>query len=237
MGIRQQTLQPVLTLTLGAIETTPLEMATVASTIASGGVRHWPSFVSRVLAPDGSVLFDAGTDPGQRVLPADVAACETDLLRGVITGGTGTNARLADNRPVAGKTGTTDGRSDANFLGFTPQLAAFVWHGNANGRVPGAGFGGDVPARIFKRFMDEALAGAPVMQFPDPGPVCARPPTQAPVIDEPPTQAPTPPPAPTPRPAPTPAPTTPRPTPPPTTPPTVPPTTPPTTSPASNNDH
>jgi membrane peptidoglycan carboxypeptidase len=238
MGIRQQTLQSVLTLTLGAIETTPLEIATVASTIASGGVRHWPSFVSRVLAPDGAVLYDAGTDPGVRVLTADVTACETDLLRGVITGGTGTNARLADNRPVAGKTGTTDGRSDANFLGFTPQLAVFVWHGNANGRVPGAGFGGDVPARIFKRFMDEALAGAPVLQFPDPGPICARPATRAPVIDQPPTQAPPPPaPAPAPRATPAPAPTTPRPTTPPTAPPTVPPTTPATTSPASTNDH
>ena len=233
MGIRQQTLQPVLTLTLGAIETTPLEMATVASTIANGGVRHWPSFVSKVLAANGDVVFDAGTDPGQRVLSADVTACETDLLRGVVTGGTGTNARLADNRPVAGKTGTTDGRSDANFLGFTPQLAAFVWHGNANGRVPGAGFGGDVPARIFKRFMDEALAGAPVLPFPDPGPVCARPATRAPVIDEP---EPAPAPAPVPRAAPTPAPTTPKPTSPPTTPPTVPPTVPPTTSPPTN-DH
>jgi penicillin-binding protein 1A len=233
MGIRQATLQPVLTLTLGAIETTPLEMATVASTIASGGVRHWPSFVSKVTSPDGKVVYDAGTDPGQRVLPAEVAACEIDLLRGVVTGGTGTNARLANNRPVAGKTGTTDGRSDANFLGFTPQLAAFVWHGNASGRVPGAGFGGDVPARIFKRFMDEALAGAPVLQFPDPGPVCARPPTRVPVVEAP-SEPPAPPPAP--RVTPTPPPTAPRPTSPPTTPPTVPPTVPPTTSPPSSTD-
>jgi len=236
MGIRQQTLAPVLTLTLGAIETTPLEMATVASTIASGGVRHWPSFVSKVVGPDGKVLYDASSDPGQRVLSSDVTACETDILRGVVTGGTGTNARLADGRPVAGKTGTTDGQSDANFLGFTPQLAAFVWHGNADARVPGAGFGGDVPARIFKQFMDEALANAPVLQFPDPGPVCTRAPTQ-PVIDE--SPAPTPPPAApqAPKAPSAPAPTTPKPTTPPTvpptTPPTVPPTVPPTTSPAS----
>src|SRR5262249_60768418 len=87
MGIRQQTLQPVLTLTLGAIETTPLEMATVASTIASGGVRHWPSFVSKVLAADGDVLYDAGIDPGQRGRSPDIAPCETDMLRGVVTGG------------------------------------------------------------------------------------------------------------------------------------------------------
>jgi membrane peptidoglycan carboxypeptidase len=208
-------------------------MATVASTIASGGTRHWPAFVSRVLASDGAVLYDAGADPGERVLTPDVAACETDLLRGVITGGTGTNARLADNRPVAGKTGTTDGRSDANFLGFTPQLAAFVWHGNAAGRVPGAGFGGDVPARIFKRFMDTALAGTPVAQFPDPGPVCARPPTRVPVIIDPtPDDAPRPAPAPRATPAPTLKPT-PTPT---TTPPTVPPTVPPTSPPSNTNN-
>jgi penicillin-binding protein 1A len=236
MGIRQQTLQPILTLTLGAIETTPLEMTTVASTIASGGVRHGPSFVSRVIGPDGAVLYDASSDPGERVLSPEVAACETDLLRGVVTGGTGTNARLADNRPVAGKTGTTDGRSDANFLGFTPQLAAFVWHGNATARVPGAGFGGDVPARIFKRFMDNALAGAPILQFPDPGPVCTRPPTRVPVItgpepDDAPPRAAAPPQA---TPGPTaPRPTAPRPSPP-TTRPSIPPTTPPSTSPASN---
>jgi penicillin-binding protein 1A len=237
MGIRQQTLQPVLTLTLGAIETTPVEMATVASTIASGGVHHTPRFVSRVLGPDGAVLYDASTDAGDRVLSPEVAACATDLLRGVVTGGTGTNARLADNRPVAGKTGTTDGRSDANFLGFTPQLATFIWHGNATARVPGAGFGGDVPARIFKRFMDAALAGAPIAQFPDPGPVCARPPTRAPVVVEPaPSVAPEPAPAPAPAPAPR---ATPAPAPTPTTrptPATTPPTVPPTTSPPPNQD-
>ena len=242
MGIKQQTLQPVLTLTLGAIETTPLEMATVASTIASGGVRRGPNFVSRVLDANGTVVFDASNDPGERVLSPDVAACETDLLRGVVTGGTGTNARLADNRPVAGKTGTTDGRSDANFLGFTPQLAAFVWHGNATARVPGAGFGGDVPARIFKRFMDNALAGAPIVPFPDPGPVCARPPTRAPVVVGPAPGAAAQPATPAPRATPTPTtPATPKPTPPPTTPPTAPPATQPTTpttsaSPASNQN-
>ena len=76
------------------------------------------------------------------------------------------------NRDAAGKTGTTDSRADANFLGITPQLVAFVWHGHALARIPGAGFGGQIPARIWKRFMDEALYGQPALPLPDPGPVC-----------------------------------------------------------------
>jgi membrane peptidoglycan carboxypeptidase len=153
-------------------------MATVAATLASGGVRHWPNFVQRITDDRARVVYDGSSDPAERVLAPDVVACETDILHDVVQRGTGTNAQLADNRPVAGKTGTTDGKSDANFLGFTPDLAAFVWYGNPKSRVPGAGFGGEVPARIFKAFMDSALAGTEPSLFPDPGPVCARPPTQ-----------------------------------------------------------
>jgi membrane peptidoglycan carboxypeptidase len=204
MGIQQQTLQPVLTLTLGAIETTPLEMATVAATLASGGVRHWPNFVERITDRHGNVIYEAGNSPGERVLPADVVACTTDILQEVVQRGTGTNARLAGGRPVAGKTGTTDGRSDANFLGFSPGLAAFVWYGNPTARVPGAGFGGDVPARVFKAFMDVALEGQPMTRFPPAGPVCARPPAPRPI----PGLSPPPPPPPPPEPAPTPRPPT-----------------------------
>jgi penicillin-binding protein 1A len=174
MGITQNTLKPILTLTLGTVETTPLEMATVAATIANEGVHHDPTFVSRIVAPDGEVVFDAADVPGKQAIQKDAANCETDLLRGVITGGTGTNASLG-GRPVAGKTGTTDNKADANFLGFTPQLATFIWHGSIVGRVPGAGFGGGIPAGIFRRFMTAALAGQPQVQFPAPGSFCSRP--------------------------------------------------------------
>jgi membrane peptidoglycan carboxypeptidase len=173
MGITQQTLQPILTLTLGTIESTPLEMATVTSTIANGGMHHDPVFVSKIVGPDGTVVFDDQSLQGEQAISADTAACEIDMLKGVITGGTGTAARLA-NHVAFGKTGTTDGKADANFLGATPQLAAFIWHGNATARVPGAGFGGQVPARIFKAFMDAALVGEPKMSFPPPGPYCDR---------------------------------------------------------------
>ena len=174
MGITQDTLKPVLTLTLGAIESTATEMATVAATLANGGLHRPPIFVSKIVGPDGEVVFDATRDvTPTRAISADSAACALDMMKGVITGGTGTAARL-NGRESAGKTGTTDNRADANFLQVTPTLVDFVWHGNATARVPGAGFGGQIPPRISKRYMDAALAGVPAQPFPAPGPACAR---------------------------------------------------------------
>ena len=174
MGITQDTLRPILTLTLGTIESTALEMATVAATIASSGMHHSPVFVSKIIGPDGEIVFDSADLVGERAVSEEAANCAMDMLRGVVTGGTGTAARLAGHTNW-GKTGTTDNKGDANFIGATPQLAAFVWHGHPLDRRPGAGFGGGVPARIFKRFMDAALAGQPDVGLPAPGPFCARP--------------------------------------------------------------
>lgn len=174
LGITQRSLAPVSTLTMGTIEATPLEMATVAATLANDGVRHDPQLVAKVTGPDGQVLFDATKLTGQAVVEPAVTRCVAATLRTVVDEGTGTAARL--DRPVAGKTGTTDREGDATFLGFTPQLAAFVWYGNPTVVEPGAGFGGEVPARTFKAFMGPALDGTPVTpEWPgDGGEVCQR---------------------------------------------------------------
>ena len=158
LGILQgNKLLPILTLTLGTIEATPLEMATVASSVANLGVHHDPYFIDKIVGPDGVVLYQEA-HPGTRVMDADAAACEVDILRGVVTGGTGTGAAVPGWQ-VAGKTGTTDRRADAWFLGFTPTLATVVWHGSPTAAVPGAGFGGQIPASIFRRYMTAQLSG------------------------------------------------------------------------------
>ncbi len=162
-----------LSITLGTREATPLEMATVTSTLAASGVRHDPVFVTKITAPDGKVVLDTTNAPGQQVISPDIAACETDILRGVVTNGTGKGAQTAHT--VAGKTGTTDEKTDAWFLGYTPQLATVVWYGASTGRVPGAGFGGQTPATIWKAFMDAQLAGQPDIPFAQPGGPCAAP--------------------------------------------------------------
>ncbi|MGH9032003.1 MAG: transglycosylase domain-containing protein, partial [Acidimicrobiia bacterium] len=147
-------------LTLGVFESTPLEMATVGATIANNGVRKDPVFVERVEGPDGEIVFDDRQRPGEQAISPEAASCEIDILRGVITGGTGTGARLS-NHTAAGKTGTTDGQVDANFLGFTPQLVAHVWYGSPVADIPGAGFGGETPASIWRAFMEAYMAGKP----------------------------------------------------------------------------
>ena len=175
-----------LPITLGVASTTPLEMATVISTIADQGVRHDPVFVSKVVGPDGHVYIDNTQPSGQRVLDASIADCETDMLHGVITGGTGTAAQLP-GRDAAGKTGTTDSFGDAWFDGFTPQLATTVWMGATTGELPMSDvggiqvFGGTYPARIWQAFMAAELANQPAVPLPPAGPVCDRP--GAPISD------------------------------------------------------
>ncbi len=169
-----------LPITLGVADATPLEMATVISTIADQGVKHTPVFVEQVVGPDGHVYVDNTHPAGQRVLDPTVADCETAMLKGVITGGTGTAAQLP-GRDAAGKTGTTDDHGDAWFIGFTPQVATAVWMGATTGEVPMTDvggievFGGTYPARIWQAYTNAELAGQPAAPLPDPGPVCARP--------------------------------------------------------------
>jgi membrane peptidoglycan carboxypeptidase len=165
----------ILTLTLGTVEFTPLEMATVASSLASGGVRHDPIFVQKVVAPDGTVLLDDSNPPGEKVLEPEVAACAVNVLHGPLGPGGTANGKAPRGHDAFGKTGTTDDKTNAAFLGSTGQLAAFVWHGEPNANVPGAGFGGQIPATIWNRFMNAALAGQPDVRFPAPDQRCNAP--------------------------------------------------------------
>jgi penicillin-binding protein 1A len=148
---------------------TPLEMASAYSTLAADGVHHAPSFIEKVTDSSNNVDF-AGADKGERVVSAQDTRVVTQALQGVVQRGTGTAAALSD-RPVAGKTGTTDNLANAWFVGYTPQLVTAVWMGSPAGLVPmfGVGgvdvFGGTYPARIFHDFMSSSLSGQPVDSF------------------------------------------------------------------------
>lgn len=90
-----------------------------------------------------------------------------DLMQAVVTGGTGTRAGAGFNRPIAGKTGTTQDWGDAWFSGFTPDLVTTVWVGKDNNSSLGRHEeGGFVAAPIWHQFMAEAFKGRPVLQFP-----------------------------------------------------------------------
>ncbi len=149
----------------------PLDMATAFATFAADGVKHDPVFVKKVVDSDGKVIFEDKGE-GQRVLDPQIARTVTDVLRGVITDGTATRARLKDH-VAAGKTGTTDRKTNAWFVGYTPQLVAAVWMGNPLSGVDGMShvgkfspvYGGTYPALVWKSFMSFALAGEPDQPF------------------------------------------------------------------------
>ena len=161
------------TLALGVQEVTVLDVASVQATLAAGGVHRRPSAVSRVLDADGEVLYERAPDEGRRVLEPAVAWQLTRALEGVVTAGTGERAGIA--RPLAAKTGTSQDNVDAWFAGYTPDLAAAVWIGFPEGRVPMEPpttrrrvDGGTWPAELFARFAMSALERVPAEGFEPP---------------------------------------------------------------------
>lgn len=160
-------LQPRLSLALGAVEVSPLQMVEAYSTIANGGTRVEPTAILRVVDADQHVLEDNRRRPMQSVLTPRVSATLIWMMRRVVDWGTATQAALP-GRQVAGKTGTTDSHRDAWFVGFTTDYTTAVWTGNDDfSRMWGA-FGGDLPARIFRRVMLAASEGKPAHPFPTP---------------------------------------------------------------------
>lgn len=166
LGIDTEPFVAVPSITLGANPTSVLDMAEAFSVFAAEGVHHPPMYVTKVEAPDGTVIFEDGGQ-SEQVLRPNIARSLTYMLEHVVTGGTGTAARI--DRPVAGKTGTTQRNGDAWFVGYTPQISAAVWMGNPDAVVPMPGvYGGTYPARIFATFMRAAHEGLPVIDFTPP---------------------------------------------------------------------
>ncbi|OAA19737.1 membrane carboxypeptidase (penicillin-binding protein) [Frankia sp. EI5c] len=171
--------------TIGGEYVTPMDMAVAYSTLAAGGIRCDPRFASSIVDSAGQAL-DVGVTPKcERVLSQGVADTVTSILAGVLTNGTGGNARF--DHPAAGKTGTNDGFSSAWFVGYTPQIAAAVAVGDPNGAesnplrnitINGRPwphvYGGDLPALIFGQSMRGALVGQPVQPLPAADPATAR---------------------------------------------------------------
>jgi len=151
-------MRPVRAISLGTSEVLPLEITASYAALANRGVWVEPVAVVRVVDRRGKVLREFIPER-REVIREDKAYILLDLMKGVIDGGTGGSLRWKYDfyRPAAGKTGTTDGWTDAWFIGFTPQLAAGVWLGVDN---PGVSLGekryGNVAALpIWARIMKE----------------------------------------------------------------------------------
>jgi penicillin-binding protein 1A len=162
LGI-ESPMDPVISLPLGAVDLTPMEMAGAYATFASNGWHSDPTFIVQVTDSNGNVLLDNTPKP-QLILDPWATAALTDVLQGVIARGTGTAAQIG--RPAAGKTGTTDSQRDVWFVGYVPQLSTAIWVGNDDYSPLGAGAtGGTFVAPVWKDFMQRALADVPVEDF------------------------------------------------------------------------
>ena len=165
---------------LGAYEVSPLDIASAYSTIANGGRRVEPTAISKVVSHeddnDEKVLYMAPEHPeGKQVISEDIAKEATGIMVGDVTEGIAKEASLGD-RPVAGKTGTSEDYFDAWFIGFTPELVTGTWMGYADGeqtleyvldyarKLHGLS-GGITPAEIWKAYTQSVLSGEPIEQF------------------------------------------------------------------------
>ena len=163
LGIKSP-LQPVISLPLGSIGVTPLEMVGAYATFANNGWHSKPTMIMQVTDSKGNVLIENRPQP-KLILDRWSTATLTSLMKGVIKEGTGKNADIG--RPAAGKTGTTSSERDVWFVGYVPQLATAVWVGNDNYKTLGKGVtGGTHAAPIWRSFMLKALEKEPVKYFP-----------------------------------------------------------------------
>ncbi len=148
-----------------SVGVTPLEQAAAYATLASGGVQHDPTAIDRVVFPGGKV-DEPSSGEGKRVLTEGEAYEVTKVLEGVITSGTGAGYTSIGCSSEAGKTGTSEGLSDAWFVGYTPLYSTAVWTGHPLSRDY-TGFGGPTSGPIWRSFMEAAQGGnCPAFEVP-----------------------------------------------------------------------
>ncbi len=156
-----------LTIALGSISMSPLEMATTYSTFANGGIKITPIAIKYIADSKGNIL-ESNEPEGLESITPQTSFLITSMMKDVINYGTGMRANIG--RPAAGKTGTSNDYKDAWFVGYTPQIVGCVWVGFDDMRRPlGAGeVGGRAAAPIWANFMRNILAGESVADFSPP---------------------------------------------------------------------
>jgi penicillin-binding protein 1A len=158
---------------LGAMDVSPLDMASAYATLAAGGIYSEPMAIRKVILPDGEDTDAGWGKPKQkRVISDGVAYTVTRILEENVDYGTGVGADYG--QPAAGKTGTTEDWSDAWFCGYTPRLGTTVWVGYPKGKISMESVhgipvtGGSFPAQIWRLFMSSAIGGLDPVDFPEP---------------------------------------------------------------------
>jgi penicillin-binding protein 1A len=158
-------MDPYLPLALGATEASPLEMASAFSVFPNLGTQAKPYFLRRVEDYD-RIKKEEHVPEIQRILKPEQASQMLELLQNVVQNGTAVAAKSLE-RPIGGKTGTTNDYTDAWFVGFTPSITVAVWVGFDEKRNLGDGqTGAAVALPIWIECMKDILKDTPIEQFP-----------------------------------------------------------------------
>ncbi len=151
------TIYPYLSLALGTFEVRLIELVSAFTVFPNKGIRIRPYFLTRIEDKDGNILEESKIET-EEVISPQTAYMMTYLMQGIIQRGTGRGASYL-KWPLGGKTGTTDGYTDAWFVGFSPSLCAGVWVGHGRGQIPiGERQSGAVAALpVWRDFFDKVI--------------------------------------------------------------------------------
>lgn len=156
-----------LSLALGSSGVSLMELVKAYSVFANQGLRKEPVFIRRIEDRHGRVIYENHPE-SKRVIDKSTAYIITHLLKEVVQEGTGWRVK-ALNRPVAGKTGTTNDLNDAWFIGYTPRYVTGVWVGYDQEKTLGSKETGSRAASpIWLDYMRQVLKGKPERVFPVP---------------------------------------------------------------------
>lgn len=166
--------QSDLSVALGSYTLSPYEFSEIYTIISNYGTKVSQRLVKSIKTRNGqTMIFESKKEP---ISSGEHAYAVIDMMKDVVTRGTGTRAMVAGTE-VAGKTGTTNDYRDAWFCGFTPAVQTLVWFGNDDNRpLPGKMTGGTVSAPVFARYNEALLSYRPDSKrdFFNPGPIAVE---------------------------------------------------------------
>ena len=142
-----------MSIALGNLGLSPVKMAQIYSAFANGGHMIEPKLISKVMARNGTVIYESKTQEITDFTTPEQAYLMTNILRDIVLRGTGRNAQVPGVE-VVGKTGTTNKNVDAWFCGYSPTTEVIVWMGRDDNKPIGrGGTGGGTSAPAFSYFL------------------------------------------------------------------------------------
>jgi penicillin-binding protein 1A len=160
-------LPPGLSLALGTGESTVLAMARGYAVFANGGYLVEPTLIDSILDREHNILYQSDPPPPARIIPGNIAFLVTSMLQDTIRIGTARRAQSLKRSDIAGKTGTTQNKRDAWYIGYTQDVATAVWVGFDDSRSLKE-YGSQAALPIWVQFMKKVLRNTPEKHWPIP---------------------------------------------------------------------